>query len=127
MTAPGWIASLVGDFGKAAGLSGLSLNGRGTAAIAFENGFGLRFEYVEGELVVAVTVPAYLDAMRAKALLAYSHPEARLGFRVRAGFLPRQGTAVFAIRLQEREVTLPMVNQAFAVLWRIAQEFGGER
>jgi type III secretion system chaperone SycN len=127
MTAPGWIASLVGDFGKAAGLSSLSLNGRGTAAIAFENGFGLRFEYVEGELVVAVTVPAYLDAMRAKALLAYSHPEARLGFRVRAGYLPRQGTAVFAIRLQEREVTLPMVNQAFAVLWRIAQEFGGER
>ena len=127
MTAPGWIASLVGDFGKAAGLSSLSLNGRGTAAIAFENGFGLRFEYVEGELVVAVTVPAYLDAMRAKALLAYAHPEARLGFRVRAGFLPRQGTAVFAIRLQERAVTLPMVNQAFAVLWRIAQEFGGER
>ena len=127
MTAPGWIASLVGDFGKAAGLSSLSLNGRGTAAIAFENGFGLRFEYVEGELVVAVTVPAYLDAVRAKALLAYAHPEARLGFRVRAGYLPRSGKAVFAVRIQERDVTLPMVNQAFAVLWRIAQEFGGER
>ncbi len=127
MTAPGWIASLVGDFGKAAGLSSLSLNGRGTAAIAFENGFGLRFEYVEGELVVAVTVPAYLDATRAKALLAYAHPEARLGFRVRAGYLPRSGKAVFAVRIQERDVTLPMVNQAFAVLWRIAQEFGGER
>lgn len=127
MTAPGWIASLVGDFGKAAGLSSLSLNWRGTAAIAFENGFGLRFEYVEGELVVAVTVPAYLDATRAKALLAYAHPEARLGFRVRAGYLPRSGKAVFAVRIQERDVTLPMVNQAFAVLWRIAQEFGGER
>lgn len=127
MTEPGWIASLVGDFGKAAGLSSLSLNGRGTAAIAFENGFGLRFEYIEGELVVAVTVPAYLDAVRAKALLAYAHPEARLGFRVRAGYLPRQGTAVFAVRIQERDVTLPMVNQVFAVLWRIAQEFGGER
>ena len=127
MTAPGWIASLVGDFGKAAGLSSLSLNWRGTAAIAFENGFGLRFEYVEGELVVAVTVPAYLDATRAKALLAYAHPEARRGFRVRAGYLPRSGKAVFAVRIQERDVTLPMVNQAFAVLWRIAQEFGGER
>ena len=127
MTAPGWIASLVGDFGKAAGLSSLSLNGRGTAASAFENGFGLRFEYIEGELVMAVTVPAYLDAGRTKALLAYAHTEARLGFRVRAGFLARRGTAVFAVRLQERDVTLPMVNQAFAVLWRIAQEFGGER
>ena len=127
MTAPGWIASLVGDFGKAAGLPSLSLNGQGTAAIAFENGFGLRFEYVEGELVVAVTVPVFLDVGRAKALLAYAHHEARLGFRVRAGYLPRSGKAVFAVRIQERDVTLPMVNQAFAVLWRIAQEFGGER
>ena len=127
MTAPGWIASLVGDFGKAAGLPSLSLNGQGTAAIAFENGFGLRFEYVEGELVVAVTVPVFLDVGRAKALLAYAHHEARLGFRVRAGYLPRSGKAGFAVRIQERDVTLPMVNQAFAVLWRIAQEFGGER
>ena len=127
MTAPGWIASLVGDFGKAAGLPSLSLNGQGTAAIAFENGFGLRFEYVEGELVVAVTVPVFLDVGRAKALLAYAHHEARLGFRVRAGYLPRRGTAVFAVRIQERDVTLPMVNQAFAVLWRIAQEYGGAR
>lgn len=127
MTAPGWIASLVGDFGKAAGLASLSLNGQGTAAIAFENGFGLRFEYVEGELVVAVTVPVFLDVGRTKALLSYAHHEARLGFRVRAGYLPRSGKAVFAVRIQERDVTLPMVNQAFAVLWRIAQEFGGER
>ena len=81
MTAPGWIASLVGDFGKAAGLASLSLNGQGTAAIAFENGFGLRFEYVEGELVVAVTVPVFLDVGRTKALLSYAHHEARLGFR----------------------------------------------
>ena len=127
MTAPGWIASLVGDFGKAAGLPSLSLNGQGTAAIAFANGFGLRFEYVEGELVVAVTVPVFLDVGRTKALLSYAHHEARLGFRVRAGYLPRSGKAVFAVRIQERDVTLPMVNQAFAVLWRIAQEFGGER
>ena len=127
MTAPGWIASLVGDFGKAAGLPSLSLNGRDAAAISFENGFGLRFEYVEGELVVAVTVPVFLDVGQTKALLAYAHHEARLGFRVRAGYLPRSGKAVFAVRLQERDVTLPMVNQAFAVLWRIAQEFGGER
>ena len=127
MTAPAWIASLVGDFGKAAGLPSLSLNGRDVAAISFENGFGLRFEYVEGELVVAVTVPVFLDVGRTKALLAYAHHEARLGFRVRAGYLPRRGTAVFAVRIQERDVTLPMVNQVFAVLWRIAQEYGGAR
>ena len=125
MTAPGWIASLVGDFGKAAGLPSLSLNGQGTAAIAFENGFGLRFEYIEGELVMAVTVPAYLDAGRTKALLAYAHPDAVLGARVRAGYLTRRGSAVFAVRLDARDATLPAVNRAFEVLWRVAMEFGG--
>jgi hypothetical protein len=125
MTAPGWIASLIGDFGKGAGLPDLSLNARDTAALTFENGLGLRFEYAVGVLTVALTVPAFLDPTRTKSLLAYAHPKARLGFRVRAGYLARHGKAVFAIRLNERDVTLPIVNQAFAVLWRIAQEFGG--
>ena len=127
MMAPEWLNAVVRDFGRAAGADTFALNDRGAAAISFENGFGLRFEYVEGELVVAVTVPVFLDVGRTKALLSYAHHEARLGFRVRAGYLPRSGKAVFAVRIQERDVTLPMVNQAFAVLWRIAQEFGGER
>ena len=125
MTAPAWIATLVGDFGKGAGLPGLELNANDTAAISFENGSTLRFEYAAGMLVVEMAVPAMLDVGRAEALLAYAHPDARLGFRVRAGYLARRGAAVFAIRLNERDVTLPMVNQAFSVLWRIAQEFGG--
>ena len=125
MTAPGWIASLIGEFGKGAGLPDLSLNERDSAAISVENGLGLRFEYADGVLTVAVTIPAYLDPERTKAFLAYAHPKARFGFHIRAGYLARHGKAVLAIRLGERDVTLPVVNQAFAVLWRIAQEFGG--
>ena len=125
MTAPAWIASIVSEFGKGAGIPGFALNDRDVAALSFENGFTLRFEFFGGALSVAITVPALVDAHSAKSLLAYAHPDARLGFRVRAGSLARRGAAVFAVRLGERDVTLPTVNQAFAVLWRIAQEFGG--
>jgi len=125
MTAPVWMSAIVAEFGKGAGLPGFAFSDRDAAAISFENGHVLRFEYSMGALVVTMSVPTHLDPARAKALLAYANPKARFGFRVRAGYLSRRQAAVFAIRLDERDVTLPAVNQAFAVLWRIAQEFGG--
>ena len=76
-------------------------------------------------LVVAFTVPAVPDVARARALLAYAHPDAGLGMRVRAGYLSARGCAVFAVRIDARDATLPIVNRAFDVLWRVAQEFGG--
>ena len=125
MTAPDWIDAIVRDFGRSAGLSDFALNDRGAAAAAFDNGVTLRFEYASDALVVAVTVPTALDAERARALLAYAHPDAGLGARVRAGYLTRRGSAVFAVRLYARDATLPAVNRAFEVLWRVAMEFGG--
>ena len=47
MSAPSWMESLVREFGKGAGLSNFTLNDRGVAALAFENGASLRFEYAE--------------------------------------------------------------------------------
>ena len=125
MTAPTWIESVVREFGKAAGLAGLALNTRGAAAITFENGAALRLEYAFDSLVVALTLPARLDPAAAARLLAYAHPEARYGFKLRAGYLAKTGRAVFAARLADREVTLPALNSVFAILWRIGQEFGG--
>ena len=125
MTAPTWIEAVVRDFGKAAGLSGLALNDRGAAAISFENGAALRLEYAFDSLVAALTLPARLDPATAARLLAYAHPEARYGFKLRAGYLSKGGRAVFAARLADREVTLPALNSVFSVLWRIGQEFGG--
>jgi type III secretion system chaperone SycN len=125
MSAPAWLESLVRDFGKGAGLPDFALNERGAAALSFENGATLRFEYDGEALAVAMTVPCRPDPAKARAILACAHPDARYGLRVRAGYLARRGTAVFAVRLEERAVTLPLVNQAFAVLWRIALETGG--
>ena len=125
MTVPTWIDSAVSAFGQSAGLDSLSLGDRGVAALSFQNGLALRFEYAFDALYVAMTVPARIDASSAGRLLGYAHPQARLGFRLRAGYLARAGRAVFAVRLADRDVTLPSLNAVFALLWRVALEFGG--
>ena len=70
---------------------------------------------------MAVTVPS-ADLKR---LLSFSHPKARYGFRVRTGIVPKTREAVLAVRLAERDVTLPRVNAVFGLLWRLAGETGG--
>ena len=121
MTAPVWMNAVIGDFGRAAGIGSLALNERGAAALKFENGATLRLEYTGAELVVAMTVPSG-DVKR---LLSLSHPKARFGLRVRTGVMPKTREAVMAVRLAERDVTLPRVNAAFDLLWRLAGEIGG--
>ena len=124
MTVPGWMNATIGDFGRASGLDGLSLNGRGAAALQFETGVTLRLEYTGAELVMSMAVPAVSELKR---LLAISHPKARYGFRIRSRVLSRTQEGVLAIRLAERGVTLPQLNAAFGVLWRLVGEIGGTR
>lgn len=123
MMAPGWLDAVVSDFGRGAGLGGLALGDRGAAALRFETGSSLRFEYTGDELVVAMTAPA-ADIRR---LLSFSRPDARFGYRVRTGILPRSGEAVLAVRLAEREVTLVRLNGVFTLLWRLVGEIGGSQ
>lgn len=125
MTAPEWMNALIREFGKSAGLADFSLNDRGAAAATFETGVSLHFEYARGMLTVFVTLPSPQDTQTVSRLLGYAHPAARRGFTVRAGYLTKSGRALFAVRLGEREVTLPMINTVFSELWRIANEFGG--
>ena len=72
MTVPTWIDSAVGAFGQSAGLGALSLGERGVAALSFQNGLVLRFEYAFDSLYVAMTVPARMDAPAARRLGAPS-------------------------------------------------------
>jgi len=118
--------ALVREFGKGAGLPDLALDPRGVAALAFENGAVLRFEYADASLAVSMSLPSPLDPVRAAALLAHAHPDARRGsFRIRAGYLSSSSRALFAVRLDERDATLPLLNQVFAALWAVSREFGG--
>lgn len=123
--APTWMNAVIADFGRAAGAGGLSLNANGSAALKFANGVSLRFEYTGEELVVAVTFNITHDAATVRRLLATANPRAASGVRLRAGIIHKTGTAVVAARLPERDVTLPVVNATFSVLWRTAEEIGG--
>ena len=121
MMPPAWMSAVIHDFGRSAGVESLALNERGTAALKFENGVALRLEYVQDELVVAMTVPS-ADVKR---LLSLSHPKARHAFRIRTGIILKTHEGVMAVRLAERDVTLPRVSAAFDLLWRRAREIGG--
>jgi len=125
MTAPVWMNAVIGEFGRAAGANALALNDRGAAQLRFENGATLNLEYTGLELVVAVTVPVHGGLDMLKRLLSHSHPAAHDGMRVRTGLLEKSGSYVAAVRIAERDVTLPHLNAAFALLWRIAGEIGG--
>lgn len=126
MSAPVWMESLVREFGKGAGLPDFELGDRGVAALSFENGASLRFEYADATLAVLLTIPSPMDAAHAAALLAIAHPDARRApFRIRTGYLATRGRALFAVRFAEREATLPVLNQVFATLWEVAREYGG--
>ena len=124
--APVWLDDIVREFGRSAGLSDFSLNDRGAAAVTFETGAQLRFEYAFESLVVALSFPYPCgDPAAARRLLAAAHPGARPGFKLRAGLLERSGRAILAARFPEREATLPAVNAAFSALWRIAEDLAG--
>ena len=125
MMAPAWVDAAVGEFGQSAGLGRVSLGERGVAAFSFQNGLVLHLEHAIDSLFVTMTAPARLDASSAVRILAYSHPDARFAFRVRTGYLAKSGRALFAVRIADRDVTLPSINAAFALLWRVAREFGG--
>ena len=124
--APVWLDDIVREFGRSAGLSDFALNDRGAAAISFETGAQLRFEYAFESLVVALSIPyPASDPAAARRLLAAAHPGARPGFKLRAGLLEKTGRAILAARFPEREITLPAVNAAFSALWRIAEDPAG--
>ena len=127
MRTPGWMNAMVGEFGKAAGVGALALNDRGAAALDFDTGYSLRLEYTGEELVIAVMTPPiafHLDTL--KRLLALAHPSTQAHFRIRTGIMPKTGRAVLAVRLREREATLPTLNASFDILWRLASEIGGQ-
>lgn len=132
MTAPSWADALVREFGRGAGVEGLSLGESGGAALDFANGRTLRFEWTRLGLAAVVTAPCAGDARSAKAVLSCAHPEARFGARVRAG-LRRSAkagggcAAVFAVLLGDGEATLPALDAAYRAAWRAADyaEGGG--
>ena len=124
MTPPNWMQETIAEFGRSAGIDNFAFNERGTAALGFEKGAALVFEYAYSSLNVMITVPVVLDSDTAAKALSFVTPERRGEFRVKAGFLEKAGRVFFAVRLPHDEVSLPAVNSAFSYLRRIADQFG---
>ena len=119
MTAPSWADALVREFGRGAGVEGLSLGEGGSAAFDFANGRTLRFEWTGDGIAVLVTAPQPGGPGAAKAVLSCAHPDARLH---------KGGTeAVFAVLPDGGEATLPALNAAYRAAWSAADyaEGGG--
>ena len=115
--APQWITSSLDEFGRGLGLRTLALDAQGAATLRFENGWRLRFEYTEPVLAVMITMEMEQDETQMARILTAANPEAERPYVLRAGYLVRTREAVFAVRLEEREVDLVTLEAAFQELW----------
>ena len=125
MMAPNWVEDTIRQFARGANFDDLTLSPQGVAAIRFENGIVLRFEYFDSRLVISASIACANDERNARRILAFSHPAAIGEFRIRSGYLAKTGRAIFVVMLEEREVGLPALNGAFTALWKTALEIGG--
>lgn len=125
---PTWLNEIVRDFGRQMGLNEFALNERGTAGLRFENGLSLRLEYANETLtmMIGMTPTNSVDFESfARKLLSLAHYELAGGVGVRAGYLARAGEAIFVKRMNEREIDVPKLEEAFQALWQAAMEMGG--
>lgn len=120
---PEWLAADIAEFGRGLGLSTFALNGRGVAAVVFENGLGLTLERRRGRLCVYMTCPVRPEAGILRELLSLAHPWGRLAGRVRTAYWANQERAAFLVVLPEAAVSVPRINAAFEDVWQAAQGF----
>ena len=120
---PAWLNDIVREFGSGMGLKDFALNADGAAALRFENGVVLRFEYAMNFLSLSMSVESPQDAASVKLLLTASDPLRRGAFAVRTGIAGNPPRAVFTVRLEPSEVTLGNLDAAMAELWRATENF----
>ena len=120
---PAWLNDIVREFASGMGLKDFAINADGVAALRFENGVGLRFEYAMDFLSLSMSVESPQDASSVKLLLTASDPLRRGAFAVRTGIVGDPPRAVFTVRLEPVEVTLGNLDAAMAELWRATENF----
>jgi type III secretion system chaperone SycN len=120
---PAWLNGIVREFATGMGLRDFALNDDGAAALRFENGVGLRFEYAMDFLSLSMSVESPQDAASVKLLLSASDPLRRGAFAIRTGIAGNPSRAVFTVRLESAEVTLGNLDAAMAELWRATENF----
>ncbi|MBQ7650827.1 MAG: hypothetical protein IJS15_07700 [Victivallales bacterium] len=123
MSAPKWLNSVLHDFGAGINLQNFGFNSADAAAIRFETGVSLRFEYAFESLLVTMQIPAAMQSETMKALLKYSQPERRPSFLLRVAYLEKSESAIMVARIPERNANLAALNSVFNELWVLAEDF----
>ena len=120
---PAWLNDIVREFASGMGLKDFVLNADGAAALRFENGVVLRFEYAMDFFSLSMSVESPQDVAAVKLLLSVSDPLRRGAFAVRTGTAGNPPRAVFTVRLEPAAVTLGNLDAAMAELWRATENF----
>ena len=123
MSAPKWLNAVLQEFGEGIYLKNFGFNRSNAAAIRFETGVSLRFEYALESLVMAMQIPIVQGAEAMKTLLKYAQPERRPSFRLRVAYLEKADSALMAAIIPERDANLAAVNSVFNELWLLAEDF----
>src|SRR5262245_23709744 len=95
----------VHDFGRTMGMAGLAFNDAGVLRLRFERSGVLSIERTPGGAMLRLARPVGHDATLRRAL-ELCHFEAVDQMRPDAG-LARDGSLVFSLRIDERDVNLP--------------------
>ena len=125
--APEFLNDTIQRFGEALGLKTFALNDRGAASLKFDSGLQFSLEYGYETLSIMMTVPCEANEELMKKLLLRSHYDAQHPYKLRTGFLEKTSRAFFAVRLRETDVTLPVLQNVWNMLWAEAQNFGGAK
>ena len=123
MNAPKWLNAVLHEFGEGINLKNFGFNNANAAAIRFETGVSLRFEYAFESLVMTMQIPIIQDSETMKSLLKYAQPERRPSFRLRVAYLEKSESALMVAIIPERNANLTTVTSVFNELWLLAEDF----
>jgi type III secretion system chaperone SycN len=114
-----WVDEALADFGRTLGIANLRFPGDGPVRLEFDRQGSLYFEPLEGQLLAYLVRP--LDRPEAEFLgraLDLCHWRHHHAFPVSAG-LHAERELTFAVRVPEREFTLPTIERVVDLLGRL--------
>ncbi|EDP58951.1 type III secretion chaperone SycN [Vibrio sp. AND4] len=121
-----WIDASVDDFCRGMGLEAVDFSVAGRVQLSFEQSGTLHIEKHQGCLFLMLTKPlSWHESNEAiKKALGFCHAGQGWPFIIKAGLLDEQ-TLVFSAQIEGDEVTLPTIEQAFALLTRLHNDVAG--
>ncbi|EJE4554981.1 type III secretion chaperone SycN [Vibrio parahaemolyticus] len=118
-----WIDASVDEFCRGMGLDAVDFSAAGRVQLSFEQSGTLHIEKHHDRLflMLARALSWYQSGERIQHALLLCHAEQGWPFEMKTGLLDDE-TLVFSAKIEGDEVTLPTLEQAFALLVRLHDE-----